>query len=184
MSKIQVYLATNPPIRETVIGYLVKGNEVLLGVRTRVSNDLGHHVIAGIGGGVEEGETPEEALKREILEEIEVNVTDWQKVGCVVNLSPHRPAWNMRVIIYLVTGFEAEPKKTVDIDPRWYPKNELPLPEMWSDNQITAPLVLAGKRITGSFLYGADGQIAEQWLTELAAGVAIPATPFAILKSH
>ncbi|HET7641385.1 MAG TPA: NUDIX domain-containing protein [Ktedonobacteraceae bacterium] len=174
MSKIQDYLATNPPIRETVIGYLIRGNEVLLGIRTRVSNDLGHHVIAGIGGGVEAGETLEEALKREIHEEIEVDITEYQKVGRVVNLSPHRPAWNMRVMIYLVAAFEGEPKKTVDIDPRWYLKAELPLPEMWSDNQITAPLALAGKRIAGSFLYSANGQIAEQWLTELTADEAIP----------
>jgi len=170
MSKIQEYLATDPPIRETVIGYLIRGNEVLLGVRTRVSNDLGHHVIAGIGGGIEKGESPEEALKREILEEIEVDVTEYQKVGCVINLSPHRPAWNMRVTIYLVTAFEGEPKKTVDIDPHWYSKNGLPFKDMWLDNQITAPLILAGKYISGTFLYGADGQLVERNLREIASG--------------
>jgi len=174
MSKIQDYLATNPPIRQTVIGYLIKDNDVLLGTRTRVSNDLGHLIVAGIGGGVEEGESLEEALKREILEEIEVEVTECRKVGCVTNLSPHRPAWNMTVAIYLVTRFEGEPKQTVDIDPHWYPQNKLPLDRMWSDNQITAQLVLAGRRISGTFLYGADGQIVEQNLRELGQYEPIP----------
>jgi ADP-ribose pyrophosphatase YjhB (NUDIX family) len=153
---------------------LLRGDEVLLGVRTRVSNDLGHHVVAGIGGGIEEGESPEDALKREIFEEIEVRATGYKKVGCVVNLSPHRPAWNMRVAIYLVAEFEGEPKKTVDIDPHWYSKDELPLGDMWPDNQKTAPLVLADKRIAGIFLYDTDGEIAEQELRDLAEDEPIP----------
>lgn len=174
MSKLQNYLATNPPIRKAVIGYLVRGDEVLLGVRTRVSNNLGHMVVAGIGGGIEKNESPEDALKREILEEIEVEVTAYQKVGHVVCFSPHRPSWNLSIVIYLVTDFEGEPKKTKDIDPYWYPKNELPLNDMWLDNRITARMVLDGKRIAGTFLYGADGQIVEQELRELAQDEPIP----------
>lgn len=175
MSKIQNYLATNPSLRKTVIGYLIRDDDVLLGVRTRVSDNLGHMIVAGIGGGIEEGESPDEALKREVLEEIKVDITDWQKVGQVVCLSPHHPSWNLVVDIYLVTGFEGEPEKTEDIDPRWYPKNELPLDRMWLDNRVTAPLILAGKRIAGSFLYDANGQIEEQNLRELSQGEPIPA---------
>jgi 8-oxo-dGTP diphosphatase len=167
MSKLQDYLATNPPLRKTVIGYMIRDNKVLLGVRTRVSDSLGHMIVAGIGGGIEEGESSDDALKREILEEIEVQVTDFQKVGHVVCLSPHHPSWNLSVDIYLVTGFKGEPKKTEDIDPRWYPKDELPLEKMWLDNRLTARMVLDGKRIAGTFLYGPDGQIMEQDLREL-----------------
>ncbi len=174
MSKTQNYLATNPPIRKTVIGYLIRDNEVLLGVRTRVSDNLGHMIVAGIGGGVEEGESPEEALKREVLEEIRVDITDWQKVGHVVCLSPHHPSWNLGVDIYLIPSFRGEPEKTEDIDPRWYSKDELPLDEMWLDNRLTARIVLDGKRIAGTFLYGPDGQIMEQDLRELTPGESIP----------
>ncbi len=174
MSELQDYLATNPPLRETVIGYLIRDNEVLLGVRTRVSNNLGHMIVAGIGGGVEEGESSESALEREILEEIRVQATNYQKVGSVVNLTPHHPSWNLRVVIYLITNFEGEPKKTEDIDPCWHPINRLPLNDMWPDNRITAPMVLDGKRIVGSFLYGADGLIAEQDLRELGPDEPIP----------
>lgn len=179
MSEIQDYLAKKPPMRETVAGYLIRngerGEEVLLGERTRVSDGLGHGIIASIGGGIEEGESPDEALAREVQEEIRVRITTYRKVGRVVCLSPHHPSWNLGVDIYLVTGFGGEPEKTEDIDPHWYPKDELPLDRMWLDNRITAPLVLSGKRITGSFLYNADGQIVEQDLRELAPGEPIAA---------
>jgi len=177
MSELQNYLATNPPIRETVAGYLVRGErgeEVLLGLRTRVSDGLGHGVVASIGGGIEDGESPDDALEREIQEEIQVRITAYQKVGRVVCLSPHHPTWNLGVDIYLITGFEGEPQKTEDIDPCWYPKDELPLGRMWLDNRITAPLVLSGKRIAGNFLYGSDGQILEQDLRELNPDESIP----------
>jgi 8-oxo-dGTP diphosphatase len=171
MSEIQNYLETNPPIRETVVGYLLRdgerGEEVLLGLRTRVSDGLGHGIMAGIGGGVERNESPDGALEREVEEEVRVRITAYRKVGHAVCLSPHHPSWNLSVDIYLVTGFEGEPEKTEDIDPRWYPKDELPLSDMWPDNRITARLVLDGKRIEGRFLYGSDGQIMEQELREL-----------------
>ncbi len=175
MSELQDYLSTNPPLLEMVVGYLVKDSEVLLGVRTRVSDGLGHLIVSGIGGRLEEGESAEDALVREVLEEIEVQVTDYQKVGHVVCLSPHHPSWNLRVTYYLVTDFEGEPKKTEDIDPNWYPKDALPLRDMWPDNRITVPLVVSGKHIAGSFLYGADGQIVEHDLRELAPNEPIPA---------
>lgn len=174
MSELQDYLATDPPLLETVVGYLVKDNEVLLGVRTRVSDGLGHLIVSGIGGRLEEGESAEDALVREVLEEIEVVVTDFKKVGHVVCLSPHRPLWNLSVAYYVVTSFEGEPKKTEDIDPYWYPKNKLPLSDMWLDNQITVPLVLNDKRIAGSFLYGANGQIVEHDLRVLDIHETIP----------
>lgn len=179
MSELQDYLATDPPMRETVAGYLIRtseqGEEVLLGERTRVSDGLGHGIIASIGGGIEDSESPDEALEREVQEEIQVRITAYRKVGRVVCLSPHHPSWNLGVDIYLITDFEGEPKRTEDIDPHWYPKDELPLDRMWLDNRITAPLVLAGKRIAGSFLYNADSQIVEQDLRELAPGEPIAA---------
>lgn len=167
MSEFQNYFLTNPPIRETVVGYLIKDDEVLLGVRTRVSNSLGHMIVAGIGGGIEDGESPEEALVREVSEEVNVTITDYEKVGYVTNLVPHRPVWNQRIAVYVVTGFEGEPKKTEEIDPHWYPKHSLPLQDMWADNRVTVPMILSGERVEGRFLYGPDGQILEQNVRKL-----------------
>lgn len=66
MNEMQSYLVTKPSLRGTVISYLVKGDRVLLGVRTLVSNDLGYLTVASIGDGIEDGETPGAVPEREV----------------------------------------------------------------------------------------------------------------------
>lgn len=167
MSELQKQLATHPPLTETVIGYLLRSDSVLLGVRKRVSDNLGHLLIAGIGGRLEPGETSELALQREIEEEIKVRIKAWRLVGRSVNLSPHKPSHNLGVDIYVVSEYDGEPQETDDIAPLWVPKTELPLDRMWPDNRLTAPLVLQGERIMGTFLYGPDGDLIEHDLHTL-----------------
>ena len=74
MSDLEKYLKQAPNLQKVVVGYLLRDNEVLLGERKKVSLGLGQNIIAGIGGKVEGNETNEEALEREFLEEINVQV--------------------------------------------------------------------------------------------------------------
>lgn len=168
MSKFQEYLDTKPELTHTVVAYLVRGDEVLLGVRKRVSDGLGELIVAGIGGRLESGENEDQALVRELQEEIEVTITSWRRVGQSVCLSPHSPKWNLLIGIYIVDAWQGEPQETDDIKPLWFPKTELPTDRMWADNLITAPLVLDGKRIQAEFLYEPGGTVAEYRLEELS----------------
>jgi len=167
MSELQRHLATHPPLTETVIGYLVRSDRVLLGIRKRVSDNLGHRIVAGIGGRLEPGETSDQALRREILEEVKVRIKALRLVGRSVNLSPHKPSHNLGIDIFVVTEFDGEPQETDDIAPLWAPKTDLPLDRMWPDNRLTTPLILQGERIVGNFLYGSDGALIEHDLRTL-----------------
>src|SRR5688572_29087540 len=93
----------NGQLTPCVVCYLVKENQVLLGKRIKVSNDLGQNLFSGIGGKLEIGETSEDALIREVKEEIDVEITKFKNFGQVKFLFPHKPKWNQVVDVYLVT---------------------------------------------------------------------------------
>jgi 8-oxo-dGTP diphosphatase len=56
---------------ETTLCLLKKDNKVLLAMKKR---GFGEGKFNGIGGKIESGETPEEALRREIVEELDIHI--------------------------------------------------------------------------------------------------------------
>ena len=162
MKTIKEYLYEKPKYHETVVGYICQENKVLLGIRKKVSFGLGEELIAGIGGKIEEGETAVDALKREVKEEVEIEIEDIREMGRVLYLFPHKPNWNQRVTIYIIDTWHGDPSETDVIKPLWFHKDKLPNSRMWPDNLITIPLVISGKQIEGVFLYDENGKIIEQ----------------------
>ena len=59
---------------------IVKNNKFLLLRRAKEIGDFGE-MFGLVGGGIEKGETPEESLKREIGEEIGMEINDFKFLG-------------------------------------------------------------------------------------------------------
>ena len=165
---MQDYIKTNPQLTSAVVCYLVKKGKVILGLRKRVSFGLGENLISGIGGKVGdvpglENETFEEALFREVKEEINVEITSYKKVGEIKFLFPNKTKWNQFVIAYLVFDWIGEPQESESIKPMTFNFKEIPVDRMWADNRITLPLFLEGKEIEATFMYNeTNDKILEQ----------------------
>lgn len=70
-------------MRETTLCYLERDGQYLMLHRVRKKNDPNHDKWIGVGGGMEEGETPEECLLREVREETGFTLVEYQKRGVV-----------------------------------------------------------------------------------------------------
>ena len=68
-------------IEETVLIYLEANNQYLMMFRNKRENDYNKGKFIGIGGHIESGETPEEALVREVKEETNLDLINFTKRG-------------------------------------------------------------------------------------------------------
>lgn len=114
----------------------------------------------GVGGKVEEGESVEEAVAREIKEEIEVSVkiSDLVKIAEINFQFDQKPDWNQVCHVFLTQKWVDEPRETEEMKPEWFEIEKIPFKKMWIDDPHWLPLVLSGKRIKAEFVFGDNGE--------------------------
>jgi 8-oxo-dGTP diphosphatase len=76
------------------------------------------------GGKVEKGETPEEALRRELAEELDIAAEIGPEIERYQYVYPGRTP--IRLIFYRVTEFRGEPRNRVFEQLAWEPRMRLP----------------------------------------------------------
>jgi 8-oxo-dGTP diphosphatase/2-hydroxy-dATP diphosphatase len=124
-----------------------EGDRLLLGMKKR---GFGMGKWNGFGGKVEEGETIEDAARRELMEEAGVQVANMTSVGRLTfTFETDDP--EMDVHVFEGAGLIGEPKETEEMMPRWFSTDSIPLDDMWADDEYWIPLFLAGRRFAGSF---------------------------------
>ena len=68
---------------KTVMIYLKKNNQYLMLYRNKKKKDINKNKYIGVGGHVEKGETPDEAIVREVKEETGLDLLSFRKRGLV-----------------------------------------------------------------------------------------------------
>ncbi len=74
-------------MKQTTLAYLKRGDSTLLLYRNRKKNDENAGKWIGVGGKFEFGESPEECMCREVLEETGLSPTDYRYRGIVTFVS-------------------------------------------------------------------------------------------------
>lgn len=142
-------------MQEATLCHPVVDGELLL-IRKR--RGLGAGKLVGPGGKVEPGETPREAARREVREEVRVEPTGLERCGEFAfhfrDGSPDEDS--MYVHVFTADGVDGEPETTAEAVPEWYPATDPPYDEMWVDDRVWVPHMLAGEPFEGTFVL-ADG---------------------------
>ena len=142
---------------ETTLLYLRKNDEILLAKKKR---GFAKDKYKGVGGKVENGETPEEAAIRECKEEISVKPTKYEKVGIIEYDEYYKgKREQITVHVYISDKWTGEPKESDEMFPKWFNINSLPYDEMIGDDPYWLPLVLEGKKVKGFFQFSEDWKI-------------------------
>lgn len=123
--------------------FLFRNDQILLGQKKR---GFGQGKWNGFGGKLEKGESVEEAMLREVSEEIGVQILEFEKVGVVWET---HPAWpdTLEVHIFTSKQFSGVPCESEEMKPDWFDLSQIPYGEMWEGDRVWIPKMLSGQQL-------------------------------------
>ncbi len=131
--------------------FVVRDGRILL---IRKKRGLGAGKINGPGGRQEPGESILECAVREVQEEL--LITPLNPVYCGENLFQFTDGYSLHCYVYLSNDFTGTPTETEEAIPLWFETSEIPYAEMWEDDHLWLPLVLAGKPFSARYIFDGD----------------------------
>lgn len=134
--------------------FVVRDTEVLL---IRKKRGLGAGKINGPGGRLEPDESPLACALRELHEELCVTAVDPVHHG---ELRFHFvDGYKLHAHVFRARDCLGEPRETDEAVPRWTPLDAIPYDEMWADDALWMPTLLAGGRFDGRFVFDGDAML-------------------------
>ena len=124
----------------TTLCYITRGDEVLMLHRIKKKNDLNEGKWIGIGGKFEEGESPDECLLREAMEETGLTLTSWRCRGVVTFLTTG-PWEGEYMYLFTADGFEGELKTCDEGQLEWVSREFLDQLPKWEGDKIFLDLL-------------------------------------------
>ena len=121
-------------MKNTTLCYLEKDGCYLMLHRIKKKNDLNQDKWVGVGGKLEENESPEECLVREVREETGQTLTRWRYCGIVTFVSDRWEGEYMH--LYTADGFTGQLTDCTEGVLEWVPKVRVRLLPQWEGDRI------------------------------------------------
>jgi 8-oxo-dGTP diphosphatase len=137
--------------------FVLEEKRVLL---IRKKRGLGAGKINAPGGRLEPGETPLQAAIREVQEE--VGITPLRPESRGVLSFEFTNGYKLRAHLFVARAFEGTLCETQEATPLWFSLAEVPYTEMWADDRLWLPHLLAGASVEGHFVFDGDRMLGER----------------------
>lgn len=143
-------------LKDAVLCFLIRAGKILLGIK---SKKIGQGRLNGYGGGIDNGETPEQAAIRELWEEGKVKADPKSLVKVAIvdfhNQNSDGFCFTCKVHVYFLYEWEGEPQETDELlSPEWFDASNLPFEKMLLADRVWLPLAISGKKVIGEAWYG------------------------------
>jgi 8-oxo-dGTP diphosphatase len=139
------------PVDRATLIFVIRNGEILL---IRKKRGLGAGKISGPGGRIEPGESALACALREVEEELRVTPTGVRRRGEL--RFQFLDGYGIHVIVFSAEGCERVACETEEAAPLWTALGQIPYDEMWEDDRIWLPLLLADETFSGRFVFDGD----------------------------
>ena len=135
--------------------YIEKDNKYLMLHRTKKKNDINKDKWLGIGGKFEEGESPEECIVREVMEETGLKLNSYQLRTIVTYVSTN---WETEYMyVFTSDDFTGDLIECNEGDLQWIDKDEVTKLNTWEGDKIFVEKLQKDSRFfTVKFEYDGD----------------------------
>lgn len=155
-------------LRTVTLLFLLDKDRVLLAMKKR---GFGEGRFNGVGGKLNSGESIEDAAKRECEEEIGVVPKNIEKVA-ILNFyfteNGKKGILDQQAHVFLSRDWYGEPVESEEMKPEWFNKDKIPFDQMWPDDILWLPKVLAGSKIDADFYFGKDDAVEDYKINDLS----------------
>ena len=133
-------------MKNTTLCYIEnERSEYLMLHRVKKQNDLNHDKWIGVGGKCEEGESPEECVCRETLEETGLTLTDYRYRGVITFVSD---IWEGEYMhLFTATGWTGTLRECSEGVLEWLHKDALAALPQWTDEAIHDGLIALAEQL-------------------------------------
>lgn len=145
-------------MRPTTLTFPIDGEgRLLLGVKKR---GFGAGKYNGFGGKLEVGESFRQCAVRELAEESGL-LTQEGSLECVAFLDfqfPASPELSHVGYVYFTKTWDGQDRESDEMEPHWLLPHQIPYESMWQGDRAWLPLLLEGKKISGTITFADDNE--------------------------
>lgn len=134
------------------LGYIRKNGKTLMLHRVKKEDDMHKGKWNGLGGKIEDGETPEECMIREIKEECGLNAKNPLMKG-ILTFPQFSKGETWYVFLFLVTEFDGELSESNEGNLEWIDDDKLLDLNLWDADKIFMKWLDQKGFYSGKFIY-------------------------------